>query len=184
MTIPSIRPTRTASKSTQPSISLRWLTPIALATSIVACSEREAVVVENPGVQNPSSPQVTTQRAPDTEPPAVISSTPADNDDMVMTSTGEITATFSKAMDPMTITTANFSLACPAGIQQAGTVTYAARGNIATLTLPDSLPPGSTCVVTIGTGATDMAGIAMTRPHSWTFLTGSDAMAAPLSSNQ
>ena len=100
---------------------------------------------------------------------------------MVMTDTDEITVTFSEAMDPTSITPNNFSVACPAGAQQQGTITYAARGNVAKLTLPDSLPPRTTCVVTIGTDVKDMTGVAMTSPHSWTFTTGSDATTSPLS---
>lgn len=221
---------RTSQKSIQHSRTLRWLTPIVLVSALVACGDREDNVVadrtvDNDSVQNPSSPQQTTQRTVDpgttlpvtggravtgagsasgTAPgstsanpgnmpssstalttsdaaPTVTASTPANRDDMVMTDTDEITVTFSKAMDPMSITAANLSLACPAGAQQEASVEYAPRGNIATLTLPDSLPPRSICVVTIGTGVKDMNGTAMTAPHSWTFTTGSDATATPLS---
>lgn len=122
-----------------------------------------------------------TGSAPSDAPPTVTASTPLDRDAMIMTDTDEITVTFSKAMDPMSITAESFSIACPEGEEQEGTITYAARGNVATLTLPDSLPPRSTCVVTIGTGVKDMAGTAMTSPHSWSFTTGGDPTATPLS---
>lgn len=209
---------RSTHKFIQKSGTLRWLTPLVLVSALAACGQAEDGVVENDSVQNPASPQQTTQRtvdpgsplpvtrpangagtaagaagagsplsagsAPSDAPPTVTSSTPLDRDDMIMTSTDEITATFSKAMDPMSITAASFSLACPAGSEQQGTITYAPRGNVATMTLPDSLPPRSICVATIGTGVKDMAGTAMTAPHSWTFTTGNDATVTPLSSNQ
>lgn len=212
------RANRTSQKPNQHSRTLRWLTPIVLVSALVTCGNREENVVadnvvENDSVQNPSSPQQTTQRAvdpgttlpvtggrtgtgpgtagntpnlssalaPSDAAPTVTASSPSNRDDMVMTDTDEITVTFSKAMDPMSITAANFSLACPAGVEQEASVEYAPRGNIATLTLPDSLPPRSICVVTIGTGVKDMSGTAMTAPHSWTFTTGSDATATPLS---
>jgi hypothetical protein len=62
-----------------------------------------------------------------------------------------ITAAFSMAMDPVTLSNANFSLTCAGGIPIAGEVTYLAAGSVATLTLPDtvSLPHNSLCTATV-----------------------------------
>jgi len=62
-----------------------------------------------------------------------------------------ITAAFSMAMNPTTLTRASFTLECPAGTPVAGLVTYLAAGNVATLTLPAAtdLPQNTTCTATV-----------------------------------
>ena len=78
--------------------------------------------------------------APGALAPTVIAVTPARDATNVPTNTRLITATFNKAMDPATLTTGSFTLACPAGSPQIGAVTYAATDNKATLTLASNLP--------------------------------------------
>ena len=97
----------------------------------------------------------------------------------------KITATFSKEMAPVTITTAgNFTLACPAGTAVAGTVTYVAASRVATFSPTANLPAGTTCTATITTGAKDLAGNALVANFIWSFTTGltSDTTAPTLSS--
>ena len=85
----------------------------------------------------------------------------------------KITATFSKEMAPVTITTAgNFTLACPAGTAVAGTVTYVASSRVATFSPTANLPAGTTCTATISTGAKDLAGNALAANFIWSFTTG------------
>lgn len=82
-----------------------------------------------------------------------------------------ITAAFNKAMNPATLTTASFTLACPVGTPvTGGTVTYQAAGNVATLTLPAAnLPVNTLCTATITTAAMDTTGIALASNFVWTF---------------
>lgn len=85
-----------------------------------------------------------------------------------------ITAAFSEAMDPATLTAASFTLACPAGTPVTGAVSYLATGNVATLTLPAgaNLPPSTVCTATITTAAKDATGVPLASNFVWTFTTG------------
>src|SRR5437879_5393068 len=72
-------------------------------------------------------------------------------------------------MDPVTITTANFTLKQGA-TAVAGTVSYA--GVTATFTPASALAPLTTFTATITTGARDLAGNALAANFSWGFTTG------------
>jgi hypothetical protein len=89
----------------------------------------------------------------------------------------KITATFSEAMDPLTITTANFGVA---GVT--GTVTYNSATRTATLTPTLNLAGGSTYTATVKAGAQDSAGNALTTgliPNPWTFTTEATPVVPP-----
>jgi ice-binding like protein/Big-like domain-containing protein len=113
----------------------------------------------------------TTGATPDITPPTVSSTTPLANATGVAINT-LISASFSEPMDPLTVTTANFSLACPAGTPITGTVGYAVNGNVATFTPASNLPPNTACSATITTGVTDAAHNAMANAFTWVFTTG------------
>lgn len=82
-----------------------------------------------------------------------------------------VSATFSKAMTPASITNTSFTLACPTGTPVAATVALDATGKTALLT-PDALLPTNTlCVATITTAATDSAGLALASNFVWSFMT-------------
>jgi hypothetical protein len=81
-----------------------------------------------------------------------------------------IAATFSEAMDPLTITTANVTVA---GVT--GTVTYNAASRIATFTPASNLAAGTTYTATITTGVKDLAGNALASAFTWTFTTAAVA---------
>ncbi|MEK7322830.1 MAG: Ig-like domain-containing protein [Pseudomonadota bacterium] len=83
-----------------------------------------------------------------------------------------VIARFSEAMDPATLTTATFTLACPVGTAITGTVAYAVNGNIAIFTPASALPASVVCTATVTTGAKDAAGNALTSDFGWTFTTG------------
>jgi uncharacterized membrane protein len=110
---------------------------------------------------------------PDTTAPTVTAVVPLANATGVAINIKRITAAFSEAMNPATLTTASFTLACPAGTPVAGAVTYLAAGNVATLTLPaaPNLPKNTLCTATVTTGAKDVAGNALARNFVWTFRT-------------
>ncbi len=107
-------------------------------------------------------------------PPTVTAVVPLANTAGVAINLKKITAAFSKAMDPATLTNASFTLACPAATPiTGGVVTYLAAGNVATLTLPAAnLPVSTVCTATITTAAKDTTGMALASNFIWTFTTG------------
>ena len=106
--------------------------------------------------------------------PTVTGVAPANNATGVAFNTNMVTAAFSTAMNSATLTGASFTLECPAGTPIMGAVSYAAAGNIATLTLPagTNLPPNTVCTATITTAAQSTGGIALASNSVWTFTTG------------
>lgn len=115
----------------------------------------------------------TTGASTDTTAPTVSSTIPTD------TATGvpinqTVNATFSKAMDPATIITGNFTVTGPGGTV-AGTVAYVAASQIATFTPAINLALSTTYTNTITTGATDLAGNALVSDFVWRFTTGTGA---------
>jgi hypothetical protein len=111
----------------------------------------------------------TTAATPDTTAPTVSSTTPA-NAATGVALNQKIAATFSEAMDPLTITTATFTMAGPGATPVAGTVTYA--GVTATFAPTSALAASTTFTATITTGAKDLAGNALASNFVWTFTTG------------
>ncbi|MFA6448993.1 MAG: Ig-like domain-containing protein [bacterium] len=126
----------------------------------------------------------TTSAVADTTRPTVTAKVPLAGAINVPTNTKIVTATFSEAMNPDTLLTSSFKLACPAGSPVALTlVTYSAVGNIATLTIPaaTNLPANTICTATVTSAAKDVAGNALAgvaasptvaNDHVWTFTTG------------
>jgi hypothetical protein len=116
----------------------------------------------------------TTGAAPDTTAPTVISVDPLNGATGVALNK-KPSATFSEAMDPSTMTTANFSVTGPGVTPVTGTVAYDAVNKIATFTPGSNLASGTTFTATITTVAKDLAGNALASNFVWTFST-----AAPL----
>ena len=110
----------------------------------------------------------TTGVAPDTIPPRVISTDP-NNGDINVSVTKIISATFSKIMNPATITTTTFTLR-QGTTAVTGLVTY--TGNTASFAPTTSLAFNATYIATITTGAKDMAGNALVNNYVWSFTTG------------
>ena len=109
--------------------------------------------------------------------PTVTSTTPASGATGVSTGT-QVSATFSKAMDPSTMTGANFVL--DGGGPVAGAVTYS--GVTLTFTPGAALSASTTYTATVGVGAKDASGTALAQAYSWTFTTaaaGGGGGAAP-----
>ena len=106
--------------------------------------------------------------------PTIISTNPA-NASAGVALNATVNATFSKAMNPLTITTATFQLTGPGGAVIAGTVAYDAINFIATFTPSAALAATTTYVATITTGAQDLTGDPLApgiAPNPWTFTTG------------
>ncbi len=102
-------------------------------------------------------------------PPTVISTVPGSG--AIGVSVGnKLSATFSEAMDPSTITASTFTLAQGA-TPVAGVVTYV--GTTATFAPSTNLISSSPYTATITTGAKDLAGNALAANYVWTFTSGS-----------
>jgi len=111
-------------------------------------------------------------------PPVVTSTDPADLATGVAF-TKHISAVFSEAMDPMSISTATFTLVNTTlgGTKIAGTVSYS--GTIAAFTPTANLSPSTTYTATITTGAKDLSGNALAANYVWSFTTGAAAVIVP-----
>jgi hypothetical protein len=113
----------------------------------------------------------TTGTAPNTTKPTVISTVPA-NLAIGVPVNQALSATFSAAMNPISISTTTFTLTGPGATSVAGLVTYAGAGNTATFTPTAALAASTLFTATITTGAKDLAGNALTSNFVWTFTTG------------
>jgi hypothetical protein len=119
----------------------------------------------------------TTGAAPDTTPPTVISTDPSNLATGVPLNQA-ITATFSKAMNPATISQTTFTL-MQGTTPITGAVTYAAVGTTATFTPTISLTADTLYTATITTGVTDLAGNHLASNYVWTFTTGTALTTPP-----
>jgi hypothetical protein len=109
----------------------------------------------------------TTAAAADTTAPTVTLLVPADLAPNIAINRA-IHATFSEAMDPLTINTASFTMA---GVN--GAVTYDATSKIATFTPAQNLATNTTYVLTVTTGVRDIAGNSMAANKVWSITTAS-----------
>lgn len=101
-------------------------------------------------------------------PPTVVSTTPLSNATGVLLS-AHITATFSKTMNALTLTTASFVVKHGA-VAVEGLVSY--LGKTATFIPSDNLLPNTVYSVSISTAAQDLASNAIAQKYDWTFTTG------------
>jgi len=124
----------------------------------------------------------TTGTAADTTAPEVVSTTPVNAATNVALNQA-VSATFSEAMNPLTITTATFELTGPGSTAVTGTVSYDPIDFIATLTPSASLTANTIYTATVTTGATDLAGNPLGStgaPNPWSFTTGAAVVAPPV----
>ena len=113
----------------------------------------------------------TTGVSSDITPPTVTSTDPVSNATGVALNK-KIAATFSEAMDPLTIATNTFTVK-QGTTSVSGTLTYA--GTIAVFTPTSNLAASTVYTATITTGAKDLAGNALASNSVWTFTTGTTA---------
>lgn len=109
----------------------------------------------------------TTGTTSDAVKPTVTATDPVNNATSVAFDK-KITATFSEAMDPLTISTATYTLKNGSSVVP-GTVTYS--GTTATFNPNSALAPSVKYTATITTGAKDLAGNALNANYSWVFTT-------------
>jgi hypothetical protein len=119
----------------------------------------------------------TTGAGPDTTPPTITLTNPANaNTNVLLNAT--VNATFSKAMNPVTITapgTFTVAVSGVGGAAVAGNVTYDSVSHIATFTPAANLTGTTQYTATITNAAKDVAGNALatgTTANPWTFTTG------------
>src|SRR5438094_58285 len=112
----------------------------------------------------------TTGATPDTTRPTVSATVPA-NGATAVPINQTINATFSEAMDPLTISTASLRVTGPGGTAVTGTVGYDVPSKIATLTPISTLAPNAVYTATMTIGARDLAGNALAANFVWSFTT-------------
>ena len=120
----------------------------------------------------------TTADAADVTPPNVTSTLPANLATGVALNSSA-NATFSEAVNPLTITTATFMLAGPGVTPVTGTAGYDALAKIATFTPASPLTANTVYTATITTGVKDLAGNALAANKVWSFTTGTTVAKGP-----
>jgi len=143
-----------------------WIPVFLLAVLVVGCSDPD----KNAGAGSPGDPLT---------PPTVTSVTPLSAATGVCSNSALITATFSKGMNPATITTSTFTLTGASAASVSGQVAYNSTTNIATFTPSGALAVNTAYTVTITTGAHDTFGNALASNFVWTFTTGASVCAPP-----
>lgn len=149
---------------------LPWLMAIGLSGLVAACGGGGQSPILGAGSL---APVVVTL-------PTVTVVSPLPNAVAISRNTKVITAGFSKAMDPATITNTSFTLTCPSSpTVSGGTVTYLATSKVATLSVPSDFP-ADTCTATVTSAVKDSTGVAMASNHVWQFTTvGVDDLVPP-----
>jgi hypothetical protein len=111
-------------------------------------------------------------------PPTVISTVPL-NGAVGVPINQALSATFSVAMRPASVSATTFTLTGPGAVSVTGAVTYVAAGSVATLTPAASLAPNTTYTATITTGTVDLDGTALVQNYVWTFTTAAAPVLTP-----
>jgi len=114
---------------------------------------------------------------PDTTPPAVVATSPANGATGVAFG-ALVTADFSEPLDRATVSAATFTLAGPGGAAVAGTVTLSATGTTATFAPAAPLATAATYTATLAAAVRDLAGNALA-PVSWSFATAAAGDVTP-----
>jgi Ice-binding-like/Bacterial Ig-like domain len=138
-------------------VSKMWIPAFLLAIVVAGCSDPD----KRAGTGSPGDPLT---------PPTVTAVTPPNGTTLVCPNTAIVTATFSKPMNPATLTTTTFTLTA-GGASTSGTVTYVAATMIATFTPAGPLAASTAYTATITTGAKDQFGNALASNFAWTFTT-------------
>jgi hypothetical protein len=110
--------------------------------------------------------------------PTVTSKSPADGTTGVA-ATASVSAVFSVAMDPSTITASSFTLAAADGSIVPATVAYGPESQTATLTPAAPLALGETYTATLEHTVAAPGGNELAAPVAWNFTTGSGAGPPP-----
>ncbi|MEO7912874.1 MAG: Ig-like domain-containing protein [Roseiflexaceae bacterium] len=117
----------------------------------------------------PMSWSFTTAAAPDTTPPTVTTSSPAVGASAVAAA-ANVTATFSEALDPATVSATSVRLLGPGAVSLSASVSYDAPSQTITLNPNADLSFNTIYTVQLAGAITDLAGNALA-PISWSFTT-------------
>ncbi len=142
-----------------------WLMALAATLILMACGGGQAPILGVGGGVG-TAPQVSAT-SPEAQNPVLT--------DIAINT--RVTATFTKAMNPATLNSGTFILACPAGTPVSGSVSYDASSRLSTFVPSANLPLSTLCVATVTTGAQDTTGIPMQAAFVWSFVTGATANA-------
>lgn len=110
-----------------------------------------------------------TTEAVDTTPPSISATLPSDNATNVPVTT-LVSATFSEALDPTTVTSSSFTVT-NAGTTVPGTVSYDPTLFTATFMASAPFPNSTTLRVNVAMSVADLAGNTLPSPSVWTFTT-------------
>lgn len=111
--------------------------------------------------------------------PTVITTVPV-NQATAVPLNQALSATFSVAMNPSSLTSSTFLVTGAGGAAVAGTVTYVAAGSIATFTPTAALDPSTVYTATITTGAENLQATPLAANYTWSFTTAAAVvLAAP-----
>jgi hypothetical protein len=146
----------------RPSFSVTRAALLALSLTALACDSSSSGTLPDGGTINPT-------------PPTVVSTTPA-NVATDVPLNGSVSATFSLAMDPTTLTATTFTVSTGSPPQQVlGTVIYA--NSVATFWPAAHLVSNTIYNASVSTGAKSASDIAMTAAYGWTFTSGDTTVA-------
>jgi len=124
----------------------------------------------------------TTSAAVVVVPPELVSTNPVDLATAVPL-TQAVSATFSKAMNPLTFTSATFGVTGPGGVVVAGTISYDALTFVATFTPTMPLIASTTYTAFVTAGVTDLDANPLGTtgpPNPWTFTTAAVVVPPPI----
>ena len=152
-----------------PSRAARLVPSAALAYSTTYTANLAATIHATDGTPLGSAASWSFTVSPPPPLPSVTATTPADGATMVARSS-TVTATFSRAMDPSTITSSSFTIAA-GGNTIPATVAYDAASSTATLTPASSLPGGTTINARVETTAKASDGTPLASAATWSFTT-------------
>jgi len=111
------------------------------------------------------------QPVSDTTAPTVSATVPT-NAATSVARNGDLSVTFSEAMDTATISASTFTLAGPGTTAVTGVVSLSEDGLTATFNPASDLAGSTLFTATVTTGAHDLAGNALASNYAWTFTTG------------
>jgi hypothetical protein len=112
-----------------------------------------------------------TRLGPDSTPPTVILTSPADGAYGVAHD-ATIGAAFSEPMNPFTLTEITFRVFAPGAVPVLGTVSYDPTSPVAIFLPATDLLPDTDYLALITTGATDTSGNGLAAEYRWNFTTG------------
>ncbi len=101
-------------------------------------------------------------------PPAITGTTPGDSESNIPLN-AQITATFNKDMNPITINRGTFTIKDPKNVAITGTITY--NNKTATFTPSRALNPDTIYTATLTTKITDLIRNALSTNYVWQFIT-------------